>query len=233
MSVKVMIIEDDPVWSLFVESIIEDSQYELIGTANTINKAQAIIEGFKPDIVISDIRIQDSTVFPYLFENANNDFLTIFMSSHLDEEIFNLSTKVSKSTYIVKPFHKFSLLAALDLLISKYPIAQPQEESFITVRGSQQQVKKINFNEIEWIEANGNYCFIHTKSNKKYARKKSLKSLIENLDSRFLRVHKAFLINKQYINRIELSNNIVMVGDNHIPLGRHYRKELNQFLEQR
>lgn len=231
MRVKILIIEDDPIWSIFIETIIQESNYELIGSANTISKAKALIDGYKPDVVISDIRIQNSTVFDFLLEGIKYDFPILFMTSHLDNDIFDLSTKIPKSTYLAKPFHKFSLLAALDLLISKYPVVKPVEENFITVRGNQQQIKKIGFSEITWIEAQGNYCFIHTESSKKYTRKKTLKSFVDELDSRFLRIHKAFIVNQSYINRIELSNNLIIIGNNSLPLGRHYRNELNKYLQ--
>lgn len=231
MRVKILIIEDDPIWSIFIETTIQESNYELIGSANTISKAKALIDGYKPDVVISDIRIQNSTVFDFLLEEIKYDFPILFMTSHLDGDIFDMSTKIPKSTYLVKPFHKFSLLAALDLLISKYPIVKSIEESFITVRGNQQQIKKIGFSEITWIEAKGNYCYIHTESSKKYVRKKSLKSFVAELDSRFLRIHKAFVVNQSYINRIELSNNLIIIGNDSIPLGRHYRSEFNKYLQ--
>lgn len=233
MRVKILIIEDDPAWSLFVESIIDESDYELVGSANTLIKAKALIEGYRPHVIIGNIRIQNSTIFELWDEGNKYEFSTIFMSSHLDNEFFLLSKQFPKSTYLVKPFHKFSLLSTLDLLLSKYPIVKPIDEKFIPVRGNQQQIKKIKFDEITWIEAKGNYCFINTQSHKKYARKKSLKSLINELDSRFIRIHKAFLINTEYINRVELSNNLIIVRETAIPLGRHYRKELDGFLEKR
>ncbi len=144
MRTKILIIEDDPIWSICVETIIQESNYELIGSANTISKAKALIDGYKPDVVISDIRIQNSTVFDFLLGEIKYDFPILFMTNHLDSDIFDLSTKIPKSTYLAKPFHKFTLLAALDLLISKYPVAKSiEEENFITVRNNQQQIKKL------------------------------------------------------------------------------------------
>ena len=55
LPIKVLIIEDDPTWSIFVESIISESNYELVGIANTMTKAKVMIEGFNPDILISEI----------------------------------------------------------------------------------------------------------------------------------------------------------------------------------
>lgn len=228
---KVLIIEDDPIWSIFVESIIAESNYQLIGSANTLVKAKAMIDGLEPDVLISDIRIQDSTIFHFLSNNAYANIPVIFMTNHLEGEMYHSALNFTKSTYLAKPFHKYTLLATLDLLLSKYPIERKESDQFITVRGKQQQVKKVMFSGIIWIQAEGNYSFIHTTTNKKYARKKTLKSFAEELDSRFIRVHKAYIVNKDFVKRIDLGNQSILVGETELPLGRHYRDELEELLD--
>lgn len=230
--IKVLIIEDDPVWSLFVESIISESSYELIGSANTLLKAKAIIDGLAPDIIISDIRVNDSTVFSLFSNEEYKKIPVVFMTNYLEQDVFNFSATIPKSTFLAKPFHQFTLLSTLDLLIKKYPIEQKESEKFITIRGRQQQTLKIMLDEITWIQAEGNYSFINTVKNRKHAKKKSLSKLLEELDDRFIVVHKGYAVNTKFIQRIDLSNKIIIVQDSQIPIGRGFREALDPFLLQ-
>lgn len=231
--IKILIIEDDLAYSIFVESIILDSKYELVGSANTLEKAKAMIDGCKPDILITDIELQDSTIFKLLEENDIRNISILFMTSHLEGEYYNIAHDVSQSTFIAKPFHKFTLIATLDLLISKYPVKDDEANKYITIRGLQQQVIKILFNEITWLQSEGNYCFIHTTHQRKYTKKVSLTKLIQDLDARFIMVHKGFAINTNFIKRIDLGKKIINIQDSEIPLGRGFRKALNPFLNQK
>jgi two-component system response regulator LytT len=231
--IKILIIEDDPTWSVFVESIISESKYKFIGAANTFVKAKAMIEGLKPDVIISDIRVQNLIIFDFLLEENYQRLPIIFMTNHLEGEYYELSQDLPKSTFLAKPFHKFTLLSTLELLLDKFPVAGIETEQFIAIRGKQQQVKKIMFSDIAWIQAEGNYSFVFTATKVKHVRKKTLKEYLKELDSRFIRVHKAYIINRNYAQRIDLGNKQITVADTIIPLGRAYRSELDILLEQR
>lgn len=228
--IKILIIEDNPTWSIFIESIIADSEYKLIGAANTLAKAKAMIDGYKPDILISDIKIGNDIIFDFLATENYTHIPVVFMTNHLENEFYDLSHRLDKSSYLVKPFHKFTLLSTLELLISKYPVINSFSEQFITIIGNHKQEKKIMFDDIAWIEAEGNYTFVYTISGIKYARKKTLKQYFEELDARFIRVHRAFIINKNYVRRIDLSNREIAIGETTIPFGRLYRSELDSLL---
>ncbi|GAB2628000.1 hypothetical protein GCM10027035_23190 [Emticicia sediminis] len=229
--VKILIIEDDLVHSIFVESIIMESKYELVGSANTLEKGKAMIDGYKPDILIADVQFQHSTIFELIKENDMKNISFVFMTGHLESDFYENALDVPQSTFIAKPFHKFTLLSALDLLVSKYPVVDTDQ--YITIRGLQQQVIKIPFYEITWLQSEGNYCFIHTTHQRKYTKKVSLTKLIQDLDNRFIMVHKGFAINTNFILRIDLGSKIINIQDAEIPIGRGFRKELNPFINKR
>ncbi len=232
VKVKILIIENDLVFSIFVESIILESKYELVGSANTLEKAKAMIDGCKPDILITDIILQDSTIFQ-LIEEINLNTPILFITNLLDDAYYNATLAVPKSTFIAKPFHKFTLLSALDLLISKYPVEKNSTNNYVTIRGLQQQVVKIPFNEITWLQSESNYTFIHTIHQRKYTKKISLKKLIQDLDTQFIMVHKGFAVNTNFIQRINLGNKVISIQDIDIPIGRGFRDALNPFLNRK
>jgi two-component system, LytTR family, response regulator LytT len=230
---KVVIVEDDPNWAFFVESALHESKYELLGVSNTIAKAKAMIDGYKPSILICDVRLQEGNIFELLknIELKKNTSI-VFMTSYTDESFFQSALKQTNAAYLVKPFHKFTLLSTLDTVCknNQLPENTLKTEDFITVTGLHQQPLKIYYKDIEYIQSEGNYSLIHTSNNYKYARKKSLIRLIDQLDNRFIKVHKSFVVNKNFIKKIDLTNRTILINDKSIPLGRGFRNSIDPFL---
>jgi len=52
---------------------------------------------------------------------------------------------------------------------------------------------------ITLLEGDGNYTYVYTSSGRKYLICKTLKWLACKLDSNFIRVHKSFLVNSDYV----------------------------------
>jgi len=86
--------------------------------------------------------------------------------------------------------------------------------------------KKIPFETVLWIKAEGNYSMVHVV-NKRYVLKISLKKVLEQLPKDlFLQVHRAYIVYVSKIEDIDISNNELTIGNEKIPLGRSYRDDL-------
>lgn len=84
-------------------------------------------------------------------------------------------------------------------------------------------LKKVNFRDILWIHADGNYSYIYTRK-QRFAVKISMKKFFEKLSSsQFVRIHKSFIVNLNYVERIDLMNNDLMIGEKVLPIGRVYK----------
>ena len=57
----------------------------------------------------------------------------------------------------------------------------------------------IGIDHITLFEGDGNYTYVYTYTGTKYLICKTLKSLAIRLDNNFIRVHKSFLINSDYV----------------------------------
>ena len=97
---------------------------------------------------------------------------------------------------------------------SRYPFAGAN--SFFIKNGKKREV--IPFDNITWLEAEGNYTYIHTITTK-YVLKKPLRRIIITLDERFAQCHKKYCVN---INSVTLKNN------QDIPLTYFYKKDFTQ-----
>lgn len=89
-------------------------------------------------------------------------------------------------------------------------------------------LKKINLNEILFIEVKGDYIII-VKEKERTIVHSSLKKIIEVLpDSAFIQVHRSFIININHI--VDIKDNGVNLTKNIIPIGRQYKSKLFQKL---
>jgi two-component system, LytTR family, response regulator len=57
----------------------------------------------------------------------------------------------------------------------------------------------IGADHITLLEGEGNYTYVYTHTGARYLVCKTLKSLATRLDSNFIRVHKSFLVNSDYV----------------------------------
>lgn len=89
-------------------------------------------------------------------------------------------------------------------------------------------LKKINLNDILFIEAKGDYIII-VKGKERTIVHSSLKKILEVLpDIAFIQVHRSYIININHI--VDIKDNGVNVVKNIIPIGRQYKSKLFQQL---
>lgn len=86
---------------------------------------------------------------------------------------------------------------------------------------------------IIFFESRLHWIVIHTKDGKEYKIRKTIKELIETIDTdTFIRIHRAFIVNLSHIYKISESDVIMHHYNNPIPISRTYKKELtDKFLD--
>jgi CheY-like chemotaxis protein len=57
----VLIIEDEPIIAMDLESLVESQGHRVIGVAQTHSEALALIENEKPGLVLADIQLADGS----------------------------------------------------------------------------------------------------------------------------------------------------------------------------
>ena len=85
---------------------------------------------------------------------------------------------------------------------------------------------------ITFLEGEGNYTFIYTNNGKKYLVSKTLKSLAEQLSDKFLRVHKSYLVNADYVvERLEDDRMLKLSCGKEVVVSRRKIKEVSGMLD--
>lgn len=85
----------------------------------------------------------------------------------------------------------------------------------------------INLNEISTIESGGNYIYLNT-NNSTYPMRSTMNKMEKTLDpTKFIRVHRSYIVNIDFIKEIISSTNqdykIILKNNKSIPLSRTYR----------
>jgi two-component system LytT family response regulator len=84
---------------------------------------------------------------------------------------------------------------------------------------------------ITCLEGDGNYTFIHTTEGKRYLVSKTLKALDLELQHLFVRVHKSFLVNLDYIvSKMNEGRTLKMACGKEVLVSRRKSKEVSNHL---
>ncbi len=114
------IVEDQLIVSEEIKMIMEDLNYEVLGSTKSWETAFEKISSLKPDILLLDIRINEDKdgimlakeilkiYTPYIF----------FLTAYADKKTIKRAQDVKPNGYIIKPIHQKSLFAALEMGIN-------------------------------------------------------------------------------------------------------------------
>lgn len=233
---KIGVVEDELVIARTILNTLDELGYAHCGPAINFTEAMEMIETEKPDLLLLDIqlagrkdgfdvagKLNESHKLPFIFLTANSDIETI-----------DRAKSVKPHAYIVKPFTKEELYAAIEIAFNNFtntpaevkparsPAAQPRNFMFVK---DGYVFRKIFFEELLYIESEANYVLLHLSSQKKIMVRSTINDFIELLDPAvFVRVHRRFSVN---INLIEdIFPTEISVKGIKVPIGKSHREEL-------
>jgi DNA-binding LytR/AlgR family response regulator len=221
MAKLILIIEDDIELRNYIKVLLETLKYSVIQAANG---EEGIIKynKCKPDLIICDITMPYVSGYEVLerLKKNNVPFLTpfIYLSGKRRHEDIRKGMELGADDYIYKPFDPGELLRAIQVRLDKYEtIKKIVEEKKIV--GQYSPVDKMFFNQcgnitpvivenIMYIVAERQYTNIFIEGGKHFIQKKALNKWEELLPQNlFFRVHRATIVNRNYIKEIRKTNN--------------------------
>ncbi|MBI0397720.1 LytR/AlgR family response regulator transcription factor [Cyclobacterium marinum] len=120
--------------------------------------------------------------------------------------------------YLLKPFSLSRFLQACQKARDWKALQPSGEPEYIFVKTTDSQ-QRINFGELLYCEAAGNYVSLQLK-NEKLISRMTFKELEKLLPSYFIRTHRSFMVNKNKINKIERHQ--VQIDEHFIPVSISY-----------
>lgn len=162
------------------------------------------------DEIISE---QQRCTFIWKAVNSELKLLHMHISSpvgYLEEgEVF--PHKIGKATY------KY-----LSELAEKYD----DKVNTLQVKDINGHIRFIFVGEIEYAEASGHYTTIFTVT-EKITVKMAWKKFLDMIDKKFIRVHRSYVVQRNYIKLIKLKEILLLSGKS-VPISRKYYKELEE-----
>ena len=167
-------------------------------------------------------KIKKEHKIPFIFLTANSDAATV-----------ERAKKAEALAFLVKPFRKNELFAAIELCLHNYAQRQKElnkkEEGTYVINDSifikqGQYFHKIPIDDILYLEAENVYLSVHTADNKLLVRS-TLPDYLALIDSKnFFRIHRSYAINIRHIQKFNPES--VVVNKVEIPIAKAYRDEL-------
>ena len=224
--IKTVIVDDDPFSAKMLEKFVRNTEFlELSAVCDSSLEASKLLRAQSVDLLILDVEMPEMTGLD-LLSTLNQDLFVIMVSSSREYAVEAFELNVID--YLVKPVVYPRFLIAAQKALEKVKSIEHNASTDFTFVKVEQKLVKIPFDEIQFIEALGDY--VHLVSEKKktivYATMKSIESKFPS--QKFIRVHRSFIVNLDKIGSIE-DNNII-INDKYIPIGATYLKSVLQLL---
>ena len=168
-------------------------------------------------------------------ENTRIVFTTAFDQYAVD------GFRANALDYLLKPISYADFMEACNKALQWFQLVQQQEEPAAAAAAEKEEIKsifvkseykllQINLDDIRYIEGLKDYVKIYTEqSPHPILSLMNMKAIEQMLPaSRFIRVHRSFIVQKSKIREIE--RNRIVFGNVYIPIGDSYKQAFQDFI---
>jgi DNA-binding LytR/AlgR family response regulator len=202
---------------------------ELVAECSDTMEAYNYLNSGHVDLMFLDIEMPGMTGIELTKKLGNKKSLIIFTTAKTDYAVEAFELNVVD--YLVKPVSLSRFLQAVEKAKEAFDSnkqevkIEAQEFVFVKDNGI---LKKLNVDDILYLEAMGDYVKVHT-AQKFHVLHSTLKSIEEKLPpNKFLRIHRSYIVSLQKIDFIQ--DGIINIGKANIPVAETYRSALNKRL---
>lgn len=242
--VRVLLVDDEPIAREGLREFVDaEDGFVVCGEAGDGRQALEAIRSERPDVVLLDIQMPELDGFGVLSELPEDDRpVVVFVTAY--EQYAVAAFEASATDYLLKPFDSDRLRQALqraserlrekdesrdgiqDLLQQLERRGRKHLERFVVKR--QGRIVLVPVGEVSWIEAAGNYVYIHTADSQHLLRD-TLNHLEQELDSAsFVRIHRSAMVRLGAIAELERLGSgdylVRLAGGKELTLSRSFRK---------
>lgn len=225
-----IIVDDEPLAQEILEEYVKKvPQLELLATLESGLEAIQFVQEQLVDLVFLDIQMPDISGIQTagLLGNKTNVIFTTAYNEYAVEGF-----ELEAVDYLLKPISFDRFLKAVQRLQQPEEGVQPKTtaEDYIFVK-AEYKIKKIRFDDILYIEGMKDYLRIVT-DNEKVMTLLSFTKLMPKLpSSRFLRIHKSYVVSLNAIDSIEKGK--LKLGDTYLPVSESYKPALDEYVKSR
>jgi len=239
---RVYIVEDEPFARDELKFLLEEAgQIDIIGEAESMHEALWGIQEKQPDAVFLDIHLSQGNgmTLAKQFANLKKQPLIVFITAYDSYAIE--AFELNAADYLLKPIDETRLNETVQRLHKRTrPVKQPVSEEAQTSDSTPTLLVKdadrlivLDQAEIVYIGTENRQAFVKTHE-QRYEIDTLLYEIKEKLSSRFLQVHRGYIVNLKQVAEVEPWFNgaytLRMKDNSKVPVSRSYVKTVKQTL---
>lgn len=223
-----LVVDDDQLSRSVLEDLINDTDgYTVVASCESGVEAFKVLQEEPVDLLFLDIEMPRMDGME-LLKNLDPRPQVIFITSHT--EYAAESYEYDVTDFISKPLTHGRFLKAINKAEKRFKVEKANissEEGSIFIK-SDAKLVRLELNEIQYIEALGNYMKIYTDKGR-FTILSTMKEIAEKLaGNEFVRVHRSYIVRLDKIESIE--DQYIKMGEKHISIGKAYKEELSSRL---
>jgi two-component system LytT family response regulator len=247
--IRTLIADDEPLARHGVRLLLErDSGIEIVGEATGGIEAADLILRLRPDLVFLDVQMVGCDGFETLRRVGPDASPVVVFVTAYDEYALR-AFEFNAVDYLLKPYDDSRFAAALDrardLVLRKRGDAvdnritrliehmEGEGRDRILLKSSG-EIIFLKTNEIDWIEAEGDYVKFHV-AGRTHLMRGTMAALEERLDpTRFIRIHRSTIVNADRLRKLSPSFEgeyaVVLQDGTKLRLSRGYHDRIKALL---
>jgi DNA-binding response OmpR family regulator len=115
MTAKILVVEDEPILALDMETALRQAGFEITGLASSCDRALALLERSKPDAAVLDANLRGASVEPVAGALVRQGVPFLIVSGYGRA---HLPSVLLAAPFLPKPFEPISLVSAVVTLLT-------------------------------------------------------------------------------------------------------------------
>jgi two-component system LytT family response regulator len=249
--IRTLVVDDEPMARERVLTLLnQQPDIEVVGECADGAQAVSAIERLDPELVFLDVQIPVFDGFSVLRAVTPRRMPMVVFTTAYDEYALR-AFEVHALDYLLKPFDGPRFQRALERArerierqragdLGKRLLAmvqdlkpEPQQQNDRLVVKSGGRIYFLRVDEIDWVDAAGNYVRLHVKGESHLFRE-TMAAMEKRLDAnRFVRIHRSHIVNTDRIKELQPGNGehiVVLRNGVRLTLSRGYREKLQERL---
>ena len=249
--IRTVIVDDEPLGRTVIREMLRgDAEIEIVGECGNGHEALAVIQAQKPDLLFLDVQMPEVDGFEVLAALAAHQLpLIVFVTAY--DQYAVRAFEVHAVDYLLKPFDRERFGKALQrakaylqqahssevneriLALLEEQKAKPKHLERLVIKANG-RVFFLKTDEIDWIEAEGNYVCLHVKR-ESYLLRETISGLEAQLNpQKFSRIHRSQIVNLDRIKELQPWSHgeyhVLLHDGTQLTLSRSYRERLHELL---
>ena len=231
---KIMIVEDDIIIAKGLDSIIKSVDEDIETTITPYSKeALEYANDWQYDLFFLDIQLLDYSGYELAKQIRNIDryklTLIVFITAIPNKEL-SAFKEIHCYDYIIKPFKDKEVIEIVKTLVGYCGIKEEKDNFIKFKQGS--YMYKVNTKDIIYIESIHKKIKVTMDKEQIEVNNYTLYRVLNELpEDDFIQCHKSFIINRNYIKKINLAKNLIELSSANVqvpkvPIGRKYKENL-------